>query len=273
MRSISEIYDEIVAEKSNQTALAELDSSSPVSVWRLWAMLMATAIWAHELLFEDFKTEVAQMALDAVAGTPRWLREQALVFQLGHSLVYYPESGRYRYALLDETARVVKLAAVEARADGLVILKAAKLSGATPVALSTVELTSLTAYMAKVKFAGQRVAVTSYAADVLVLNYTIKYDALFVLADVQSAVLAAVEAHLARLPFDGRLSITALTDSLQAAAGVREPLFVAASATPAGGSSTSFGVQYYPQSGFFSLPAGVGNFTWEPFFEAENETV
>ena len=67
-RTISEIYDEIIAEKELSTTLnagllpvgttyddliSELSAKSKVAVWRLWAYIVAVQSWVNEKLFDE----------------------------------------------------------------------------------------------------------------------------------------------------------------------------------------------------------------------------
>ena len=70
-RTLNEIYAEIINEKQNytelnalqpninslQTLLAELQTTSKVGIWRLWAYITALAIWTHEKLI-DVQTRI-----------------------------------------------------------------------------------------------------------------------------------------------------------------------------------------------------------------------
>lgn len=244
MRSIAQIYAEIVAEKDNNVTLngllpagdtqddllSDLSTGSKVAIWRLWAYIMAVAIYVHEALFEQFRAEVEELAAQAPAGTPAWYQAQAFKFQFGDPLVYQ-SNGQYNYAIIDPTKQVVKRCAVVERPDGTVLIKAAKLdSSGEPTPLSAAELTALEAYFEQIKFAGTRLSVTSFPADDLKVYYDIYYNPLYDLAALRAAVEEAIQSYISSLPFNAEFSNTALTDAIQAVEAVNDPILISTEA-------------------------------------------
>lgn len=277
MRTIAEIYDEIIADKEAGTSLNDLSptpetstaflsalsSGSKVAIWRLWAYITSVAIWTHEQLFEIFKTEAEAIAAAAPAGTARWYQKKILEFQYGDTLSYV--DNQYVYNPIDENARIVARCAIQDRGDGVVVVKVAKDSAGTPVPLDGTEKTALEGYVAKIKFAGTRIAVVSLEADVIEVNYSIYYDPIVPLTTLQSDLQTALETFATELEFNGDFRITKLTDALQAVTGVIDPVFATASATPDGGSPSSFSVKYQPAAGHVVYADTVENmFTFIP---------
>lgn len=275
-RTINEIYDEIVAEKENQAVLDgltpnpetaldllnQLTSGSKVAIWRLWAYITAVAIWTHEQLFEIFKAEAEAIAAAAPAGTARWYQKKVFEFQYGDTLTYV--NNQYVYATITPANQIVKRCAVQDRGDGVVVIKVAK---AGPVPLLSAEKTALEGYIAKIKFAGTRVAVVSLAADEIDIEYDIYYDPIVPLATLQSALQTAIESFASNLEFNGEFRVTKFTDALQAVTGVIDPVFVAATATPDAGSPANFTVSYQPTAGyvdFADTAANMFNFIPQP---------
>lgn len=260
-RTIVEIYDEIIAEKESASSLddltpnpetstallAALTSGSKVAIWRLWAYIVSVAIWTHEQLFEIFIAEAEAIAAAAPAGTARWYQKKVLEFQYGDSLVY--TDNQYVYDPVDESARIVTRCAVQDRGDGVVVIKVAKDDGGSPAPLDSTEKTALEGYLAKIKFAGTRIAVVSLAADEIDLDYDIYYDPIVPLATLQSDLQTALETFASELKFNGDFRITKLTDALQAVTGVIDPVFQSATATPDGGSASAITVKYQPAAG------------------------
>jgi hypothetical protein len=276
-RTIAEIYDEIITEKENQAVLSDLTpnpetslgllndltSGSRVAIWRLWAYIISAAIWTHEQVFEMFLVEAEAIAAAAPAGTARWYQKKVLEWQYGDTLEYI--SNQYVYDPVDESARIVTRCAIQDRGDGVVVVKVAK--GSTPTPLDNTEKTALEGYIAKVKFAGTRIAVLSQAADEIDLDYDIYYDPIFPLATVQADVQAALESYAADLEFNGEVRITRITDALQGVTGVIDPVFQSASGTPDGGGSSAIVVSYQPIAGhvvFADTAANMLNFIATP---------
>lgn len=266
MRTVSEIYNEIIVEKDNnlptlqpssdttQNLLDDLSSNSKVAIWRLWAYLTSVAIWTHEKLFELFKKEIQTIADKANTGTVRWYQERGFDFQFGDALVY--NNGSYKYVQIDSSKQIVKRVAIVERPDGSVFIKAAKLDAqGLPDALSSAELTALKAYYQNIKFAGTRLAVNSYPADELRVYYTIYYNPIHPLSDVKTAVEQAIEEHIITLEFNGTLYITKLTDAIQRALGVVDPIFDNAEARYGLLPYTAFSRSYQANAGYLKIDA------------------
>lgn len=234
-RSISEIYQEIIAEKNSQTNLqalapqsdsleqfqSDLNSTSKVATWRLFAYLIAIAIFTHEKFWDLFKVELQDLIAAAPVGTTRWYQEQVLSYQYADPLVYI--NSKYVYANIDESKQIVKLCSVSERPDSTLVVKAAKLdSNQQPIPLLAVEQTALIAYLQKIKFAGTRLAVISDDADVLKIQGIIYYDPLFPIANLQIQVEQAIEGYIKNLPFNGVFKINNLIDAIQAVQGVTD---------------------------------------------------
>ena len=263
MRTITQIYEEMVAAKEAEPGLASLSSASRVAMWRLLFYTVASALYVQEVLFGLFQDEARALAATSPAGTPAWYHVQALAFQYGDVLTY--ADYRYAYPVLDAAKRIVARAAVQNRGDGLVLVKAAKLIQDAPAPLAPEELTAFEAYMALVKFAGTRLAVVSTAADQLVLRYDVYYDPQRPLVQLKLELASAVDAYLASLPFDAALNVTRLTDALQPILGVKDVVWRSGTSTPAGAPAVAIERQHVPSSGYFELITPISqSFTYIP---------
>jgi len=243
-RTISGIYDEIIAEKQNmseltalvpnpdsaQTLLTDLTSTSKVAVWRLWAWLTAVAVWIHEKLWDAFKAEVDAIVAAAVPGTARWYREMCLNFQYQDELVY--ENFKFIYKPVDVSKRIVARASATEQ-GGNVLLKVAKLVNGIPEKLSSDpsndELSAFTGYISKIKFAGTFCPIVSTDSDLLNASFDVYYDPTVINASGQllsntaiKPAEAAINDYLANLPWDGVMLKSAVIDAVQKAVGVQD---------------------------------------------------
>jgi hypothetical protein len=274
-RSISEIYDALILEKNNQTQLNalqpnidnaqnllnDLTSPSKVARWRLDLWVVSVGTWIIEVLMDRFKAEVEEIAKNAVSGTEPWYKDQALKFQYGDSLVYL--NNKFQYATLNTAAQIVKRAAVK-DVGGQVIIKVAKLVGGVVTPLSTAELLAFDAYMKKIKFAGTATATVSRAADLLKIAYTVYYDPLVLKSDGSlisnpsiRPVDAAINNYITNLPFNGELILTKLTDTVQLAQGVVNPILTSAQAKYGALPYNTITVKYTADAGHMQI---------DPFF-------
>lgn len=239
-RTIAEIYEAIVIEKDNQTSLQslapqadslesfkqDLNSTSKVANWRLFAYLIAVAHWTHEKLWQLFKVELQLMIDAAPTGTTRWYQEQVLAYQYGDNLTYI--DNKYIYPTIDETKQIIKLCSVTERPDSVLVVKAAKLdSSQQPIPLDAQEQAALLGFLQKMKFAGTRLAVVSDTADLLKVVANVYYDPIFPSAIVKTNVEIAVNEYIKNLPFDGVFKITHLIDAIQAVEGVTDFVYTA----------------------------------------------
>lgn len=242
-RSLNDIYAEIINEKqtyavlnslqpninSLQSLLAQLQTTSKVGVWRLWAYITALAIWTHEKLIDVQTAELEQRAIDIIPGTLRWYRNMATEWQQGDELVWNGVLYRYEYEPVNEAARVVRYAAA-IEANNQVTLKVAKLSGIQAVPLSAAELAQFTQYINLRRYAGTNVAIISASADTVNITGTVFYDPLVLDSNgalvTDNTVFPVNDAidnflrDLGTVNFNGKMRAIDLVDAIQAVPGV-----------------------------------------------------
>lgn len=248
-RSITTIYDTIIAEKqsmgqlnnlqpnieSSQQLLSDLTATSRVARWRLIYWIVAVAIWIHEKLFDSYREEIEALSNSLITGTLKWYQAECLKFQFGDTLEW--NGAKYVYLILDPTKQIVQRAAVVEGASQLII-KVAKLDPSDiPEPLSAAELSAFSAYISQIKFAGTNVAIITDFADELRLSYDIHYDPQLITSTGESIATTGVYpvedviiSFIQKLPFNGVLNLTKLTDAIQAVEGVIDPVITSASA-------------------------------------------
>lgn len=241
-RTIDEIFNDIITEKetfssldglepkpdSSQTFLDDLTSTSKVAIWRLLFRVQATAIFIHESLFDTFKSDVEERALEIIPATTRFYVIEALKFQLGDELIF--EDGTFKFEDSTSAAAIAKQIIAQASArdiNEVVTLKIAKDDGSGGLEkLSTVEKTAFEAYLNKIKIAGVKTIVISDDPDLLKVAYTIEFDPLvmkdtgLLIEDGTSPIQEAIDGYIEGLPFDSTFKVMELTDAIQAARGV-----------------------------------------------------
>lgn len=282
-RSITEIYDSIIAEKqsmsslnalqpaidSSQNLLNDLTSSSKVAVWRLWAYITAVAINVFEIILDQQTAAIELRATQIPTGTTIWHHEQSLLFQFGDVLTW--NGLQFVYTTITPANQIVKLASV-INQGFQVRIKAAKLVAGLPVALSAPELSSFQGYWSQKRFAGTAMLITSTAGDDLFTDYFIKYDALVL--DATGALLSnpaifpvedAIELYIRNLPFDGVLSLMEMTDAIQLADGVLDVTLNDAQAKFGALPYTSINKDYLPDAGYLILDKPSSTFTYNTF--------
>jgi hypothetical protein len=241
-RTIKEIYDAIISDiAANATLNQGLNSTSKTAQYRLYAYIIASAIWVLEKIFDTHKTEVETTIANLKPHSLLWYQNKALAFQLGVSLVGDTDE----YAAVDEAALIIKYAAAKEGIDGFLKVKVAKagtneldyLSGAwpnngvsapmTPLSGGSGERLAFYTYMENVKDAGVKIRYISQEADHLRSVIDIYYNPL-VLSETgeridgtdNTPVQTAIANYLQNLPFNGEFSIMAYTDAIQLVDGV-----------------------------------------------------
>lgn len=230
-RTIAQIYDSIVAGVNSESDLPNA-TTSMVGKWRLVAAIIASAIYVHEVLWDTFRTQVDLFAETIIPGTVRWYHEQCLKFQYGDSLQYIDR--KFQYATIDETKKIIKRVAVS-EVGGQVRIKVSKEVGGVPCPLTTDELTAFSTYFNKVKFAGTNIAIINYAPDQINLTLNVSYDALVLNPDGSLITDAnvfpvnnAIDAYIKKIVYGGIFNKTKLTDEIQDASGVIDPVLTLA---------------------------------------------
>ena len=248
-RTISEIYDELIAAKESQPDLttltplsetsddlkSDLTSNSTVAIWRLWLWIVAVGSHTVELLIDKHRFEVETFVANKEWGTLAFLRQKALEYQHGYSLTF--NGSQYVYSTIVPAAKIIERAAVVVSGQQIQF-KVAKLTvTGLPEKLTTGEIASFTSYIDGLVYAGTQFAVISDDADDVKLDLEIVFDPL-VLSNDGSLVIDAttfpvidtINDFISNLPFNGVLNLTRLIDSLQQIDGVVDPVLNSASA-------------------------------------------
>jgi hypothetical protein len=226
MRTIQEIYEEMLTTKGNYESLTTLNSTSATAIWRLMLYIFATALWIHEKLWLVFQKDIEIIIANAVTGTVQWYHKIALEFQLGDELVVF-EDGRVGYETIDESKRVVKRCAV-VEIDNTLVIKVAKENNSNvPEPLALDEIDAFIAYIKERKFAGTRVVTYNYPPDQLRVAMTIYYDPQVLLSngklisDYQTTpVIDAINDYVRNIKFGGKAVKSHVVDVVQQALGV-----------------------------------------------------
>jgi hypothetical protein len=264
-KTITEWQQEIINQVQGDATLAPiLTSTSATAIWRLFAYVVATAIWTVDQLFTVHKTDVSE-TIDALKPhSLRWYAEKAKEFQYGYTLP--DDTDTYNNTgiadSLIEASLIVSYAAVVEQTRGIRI-KVAKTSGSDLAALSSPELTAFEAYMAAVKDAGVKLNITSTAADNLKLATRIKYNPQIIKSDgsrldgtAATPVKDAIRTFLKNLPFNGVFSIQKLVDAIQAVEGVADVAIDLCQTQYGALAFTTVNIDYTPDSGYLVLLDG-----------------
>lgn len=267
-RSIQDIQAEMLRAKENEPALAELNSTSKVAVWRLWIYITAFVIHTLERIFDQHRKEVAEALSEQKPHTPRWYRNMALAFQYGFDLI--PDTDKFNNTGKTEdeieNSKIVKYSAVtESETESRLIVKIATEQGGELQPISTGQKASFDAYMQEIRDAGVKITTINYLPDILKLQMEIYRDPLVLdengmsIRTGEKPVEKAIKEYLKNLPFDGELVLAHLVDALQKVEGVRIPHIILAESKWIDASVNDYGnfqrieVKQLPISGYYKI--------------------
>lgn len=220
-RTISDITNQIIAEKEKRSELNRLSSASAVAVWRLWVYITAVAIQFHEVLFDLFRKEVEEKIAARQAGTPSWYVARVREFQAGDQLQIV--NGVATYASVDASKRIVTRSSykeTDLTGSAVLQLKVAKGEVGSEQPLTGEEVYQLNAYLERIKFAGTKIQVVSLHGDRLRLTAEVFFDGIYDVAGIKTQVKAAINNYLVNLDFDGLVYLNKIIDAIQNVPGV-----------------------------------------------------
>jgi hypothetical protein len=301
-RSLNTIYNDLIASKETDSTLDSLLpnpdnwntlytnanfkllantivknlSVSKVAVWRLFTYIFAYAIWVHEQLFEQSKTEIDNITINRVFGQLPWYVEKAKLFQLGDELVFI-NNEYYGYEVIDETKQVVTQASAT-NSDGIIILKLAKGVSGSFEKLATNELTAINLYFKGTQGvqtndgmapAGTKLTIISEDPDDMKMHVDVFVDPLVIdengvlLADGSTKpVEVAVTIYIQELPFNAEFKVSSLTDAIQAVNGVKNVVVKYCDAKFASNPYTNImnetGRKYIAYAGYINMATNFG---------------
>lgn len=220
-RTTDQIQTAIITTIEGTTDLNGLTSGSRRSIWRLFTYVVAYIQSLFEQQTDVFKAEVESVVAIAAPNTAAWVQDRVLKFQYKASdpqvvtLVDLVPT----YPVVNTDLRIVTRCSVKSDLSNNVKIKVAK--SEPPTALSGPQLSALQSYINVIGCAGINYLVSSATSDKLYIDADIYYQGMY--SEVISAnVIAAIEAYLAALPFDGQLLVSDLEVVIRDVTGVKD---------------------------------------------------
>jgi hypothetical protein len=258
-RSIDTIQKQIIDSKNADPVLStRLTSTSKRAIWRLWAFITAVAIGLLEQAIDIMVAVIEAFVAKASPGTPPWLQDQAFKFQYSSSTPQVVQLINFApvYPIVDTTLRIITRCSVTTDVNNTVTIKVAK--GSTPQALASLELSALQSYFNVMAVAGVSYNVVSNPPDRLYVDADIYYTGLYA-SVIQTNTIAAINAYIAGIPFNGRIRVSDLEIAIKAVSGVEDVVFknvIARAAATAYGSGTALVIGNTLASRFWPTLAG-----------------
>jgi hypothetical protein len=245
---------------TSEIDLSNANSTSKVTIWRLWVWIWAFVFQIHERIVE-------KNAENSRPHTIRWYREQCLSFLDGLPLVWKDEQFKYDLTNVSdaENRKIIDRCAVLESENGQLVIKIATFTQTTNGILQPVtpqQLVRFAAYIGQIKDAGNRIRIINENGDLLKIDLTVYVDPLII--DLQTGQLLstneavfpvknAVKDYLQHLEFNGALVRTFLQDSLQKAMGVKLPIINSIASQFSGFPFQNITEIKVPESGYFNI--------------------
>lgn len=230
---------------------------SSVSVENILMYIVAVCAYTLEVMFDRHKVEVDERIAANIVPTVRWYHTQALAFQYGDILVFDEATQSYRYAVEDESKKIVKYCAVQDAGNTIQMLISGQ-TGGLPSVISGDEMTAFKAYMNSVKIAGVFINIQSLPADRIKISAKIYINPMVIdstgvrISDGARPVDDAINSYLANVIYGGTFNKTKLVDAIQAVEGVIDIELEQVQAKQDGGSyNIVVGNNYTAASGSF----------------------
>lgn len=266
-RTVDQIQESIKSDFVANTTLRDaysLDSSktfdeqfSKVAIESILIYIFSMATFILEKTMDSFRSAVdAKIASSYVASLP-WYWQKVLEYQHGDAIEYLPSTYSFGYGLIDESKRIIKYAAVREVSDLTSCIIHILVAGAEKKAITSDQLTALTAYIQRIGAAGTKFDIQTDDAQQVGFKLSIVYDP--VVLDTSGQLLKtpdsypvndAISAYLNNLEYGGVMSSTKLIDTICNVQGVVEADYIA---TVVNGADVTD----------LRVPATSGSFTYE----------
>lgn len=244
------ITDEIDAD-------AELDftSESKVAEWKLWTEVKAFLSYIQELVWDEAKAELTEIKETGIAANKYYFAREWAAFQYGDDLLVDDTTGRYYYAVEDDSKKIIKRLAIIQANNGWLLKVATEDGSGNPIPLTTPQLDAYSIFIDRTQPPGPKVSVLSLPSDKLDAQFTVYYNALEPLEDLQPLVEAAYMAYIAQIDINGDsvYYITKHKDKLQAVPNVVDVVVDSIEAKADGDDYAAVARIYEPFSGYLEL--------------------
>lgn len=230
-RTVTVIYNEMLAEKAKYSSLDGLTNTASVAIWRSIMYACAVVIATFEQLQDVFKTELLETAKKLPVGTAKWYAQKALDYQEGYTLEYNRINGAYEYPVIDTNALLNKVSSC-VNEGGNIVIKVAKDNGIGGLTnLTEPQINQVYNYFQTVKIIGPVIKVLSLQPDLMRLNIRVKVDNTIINSLGQSVtsltsypIEDAINYHISSFSltsFGSEITLLSIVDAIQNVNGVK----------------------------------------------------
>lgn len=219
-RSIQEIYDQSVRERSKRLELNEFSSNSKLSIMNGITWAVATVIYSFEVLLDVFAVDISKTINKRINGTPNYYASALLQYQKGDVLTVRSDGLAFGYNTVDETKRIITQVSYtestsDVNLDNKLIYKVATGEKGKLSAISPEELVLINAYINQIKFAGTRILVISNKGDVLIPRVSVYYDGSILESELYDTIDIKLNEFIMNIDFDAGVYVSKIFDTLK----------------------------------------------------------
>lgn len=192
--------------------------------------IFASGTAIFEQILDLFTALIEGKIAAASPHTGKWWQAQMLKFQYDATtpqILLFDDSDGINstfapyYETVNTDLQIIKYATAGDGVYGTTAIKVAAQTGGLPVALSSPQLDAANSYAKSLSVNGITVNVTSGNSDKLYIAATIYYNGLYA-SVISDSVIAAINAYLAGIPFNGVVILSNLELAIKAVAGVND---------------------------------------------------
>lgn len=235
-RTLKEIYDEAVRERNRRMELNEFSSDSKLSILNGITWTVAAVIHSFETLLDVFAYDISETINQRINGTPDYYARALLQYQKGDELTVREDGLAFGYASVDESKRIITQVSYDESSDDVnldskLVLKVATGDKGNLSAVDEEELVQIRAYLAKIKFAGTRVEVTSLPGDLLVPRLSVFWDGAISEAEVFDNIEEKLKEYMMNIEFNAVVYVSKVMEAIRSADHVTD-VWIDEEATP-----------------------------------------
>lgn len=250
---VNEIYALMNNQQTAEGAtLAGLNSASKTSRFNLWKYVCAFVMYIQQQLWGEAKAELTEIRNSGIAANKAWFAREWKKFQYGDALLVNDDTGKYYYAVEDDTKKIIKKLAIIQGINNW-ILRVAKQDGSgNNIALTSPELVAFREFIDLTQPTGPKIPVVSLPPDQIDVRFNVFYNPLKPVSEVRALVEAAYLAYLDEIDIEGDsvYYISRHIDKLQAVADVDDVELISCQAKPDGEAYSAVTRIYTPVSGY-----------------------
>jgi len=220
-RTVDNIQTDIINKVESSADLSGLTSQSRRSIWIMFTYVFAYIQSLFEQKTDIFKTEIENIVDVAAPNTAAWVQNRVFKFQYDATTPQVITLNNLvpSYPTINADLQIVTRCSVKADLSNNVKIKVAK--SEPPVALTAPEKSALQDYVTTIGCTGINYLVSSSDSDKLYVEADVYYQGQYS-AIISDSVIAAIEAFLAALPFDGQVLLSDLERTIRTTTGVKD---------------------------------------------------